>query len=107
MRGFYGLADVPTIIQERIDKTLEYKHPAWLGDIIIVRKGDAKKHEAEVRETMKKLENAGYRLNPKICKFFEREIEWDIKIDQQGKRPLQDKLEAKTKMNKPKNKEKN
>ena len=72
LKGFYGLADIPTIFQERIDKTLEYKHPAWLDDIIIVTKGDEKKHEAEVRETMKKFENAGCRLNPKKCVFFKR-----------------------------------
>ena len=80
VKGFYGLADIPTIFQERIDKTLKYKHPAWLGDIIKVTKGDAKKHEAEVGEIMKELENAGYRLNPKKCEVFKREIGWDIKL---------------------------
>ena len=60
LKGFYGLTDIPTIFQERIDKTLEYKHPAWLDDTIKITKGDVKKHEAEVRETMKKLENARY-----------------------------------------------
>ena len=33
LKGFYGLADIPTIFQERIDKTLDFKHPAY--DIII------------------------------------------------------------------------
>ena len=61
LKGFYGLADIPTIIQERIDKTLEFKHPAWLNDIIIVTKGTIEKYEAEVEETMWKLENAGVR----------------------------------------------
>ena len=28
LKGFSGLANVPTIFQERIDKTLECKHPA-------------------------------------------------------------------------------
>ena len=39
LKRFYGLADIPTIFQKRIDKTLEFKHPAWLDDIIIVTKG--------------------------------------------------------------------
>ena len=39
LKGFYGLADIPTISQERIDRTLEFKHPAGLDDIIIVTKG--------------------------------------------------------------------
>ena len=33
-KGVYGLADLPTIFQEQIDKILEHKQPAWLGDII-------------------------------------------------------------------------
>ena len=48
---------------------------------------------------MKKLEQAGYRLNPNKCEFFKKEIEWvGHKIDQQGIRPLQDKLEVITKI---------
>ena len=73
LTGFYGLADIPTIFQERIDKTLEFKHPVWLDDIIIVTKGSAEKHEADIKETMKKLEEAGYRLNPKKCEIFKKE----------------------------------
>ena len=103
LKGFYGLADIPTIFQERINTTLEHKHPAWLDDIIIVTKGSIDEHEMEVLETMKKLEQAGYRLNPKKCEFFEKEIEWvGHKIDQQGIRPLQDKLQAITKIKIPK-----
>ena len=59
LKGFYGLADIPTIFQERIDKTLEFKHPAWLDDIIIVTKGTIDNHEAEVKETMEKLKKPG------------------------------------------------
>ena len=51
LKRFYELADIPTILQERIDTTLEHKHTVWL-DIIIVTKGNMDKHEAEVRETM-------------------------------------------------------
>ena len=32
-KGFYGLADIPTIFQEKIDRTLEYCTPAWLDDV--------------------------------------------------------------------------
>ena len=52
LKGFYGLADIPTIFQERIDKTLDFKHPAWLDDIIIVTKGSIEQHEMEVKEAM-------------------------------------------------------
>ena len=104
LKGFYGLAKIPTIFWEQIDETLEFKHPAWLDDIIIVTKGSAEKHGTEVKETMKKLEEAGYRLNPEKCEFFKKEAEWiGHKIDRNGKRPLQDKLEAITKVGIPKN----
>ena len=54
---------------------------------------------------MKKLEEAGYRLHPKKCEFFKKEAEWiGHKIDQEGVRPLQYKLEAITKLPIPKNK---
>ena len=43
LKGFYGLADIPTIFQERIDRTLEFKHAAWLDDIINVTKGTIEK----------------------------------------------------------------
>ena len=100
---FYGVADIPTIFQERIDTTLEHKEPTWLDDIIIVTKRTRDKHEAEVREKMTKLEQAGSRLNPKKCEFFKKEIEWvGHKIDQQGIRPLKDILEAITKIDIPK-----
>ena len=33
---------------------------AWLDDILLVTKGYIEKHEAEVRETKRKLEEAGY-----------------------------------------------
>ena len=99
LKGFYGLADIPKIFQERIDTTLEHKHPACLDGIDIVPKGSIAEHKTEVREKMKKFEQAGYRLNPKKCEFFKKEIEWvGHKIDR-----LQDKLEADTKIIIPKN----
>ena len=103
LKGFYGLADVPTIFQYRIGTTLEHKRPAWLDDIILVTNGNRNKHEAEVRETMTKLKQARCRINPEKCEFFKKEIEWvGHQIDQQGIRPLPDKLEAITQIDIPK-----
>ena len=64
-KGFYGLADIPTIFQEKIDRTLEYCTPAWLDDIIVVTRGDRKDHEKKLFDVLKKLENAGYRASEK------------------------------------------
>ena len=53
LKRFYGVVDIPTFSQVRIDKTSENKHPAWFDSIITVSKEDNKKHEAEIREKMK------------------------------------------------------
>ena len=63
LKGFYGLADIPTIFQEKINQTLENKHPAWLDDIIIVTNGSKEQHRKELIEVIARLEIAGYRLS--------------------------------------------
>ena len=35
-KGFYELAKIPAILQEKIDRTLGYSTPAWLDDILVV-----------------------------------------------------------------------
>ena len=61
------------------------------------------KPEAEVRETMTKLEKAGYRLNPNKYEFFKTEIEWvGHKKTTKGIRLLQNKSDAKTEIDIPK-----
>ena len=103
-KGFYGLADIPTIFQEKTDQTLENKHPAWLDDIIVVTKGSKQRHMEELIDVLTKLENAGNRLSESKSEFFKTEIEWiGHKIDQNGIRPLQDKLLAIKELNEPKN----
>ena len=64
-KGFYGLADIPTIFQEKIDRTLEYCTPAWLDDIIIVTRGSKQDHEKKLFDVLDKLEKAGYRASKK------------------------------------------
>ena len=44
-KGFYGLADIPTKFQEKIDRTVEYSTPGWLDDIIVVTRGSKQDHE--------------------------------------------------------------
>ena len=44
-KAFYGLADIPTIFQEKIDRTLEYCTPAWLDDILVVTRRDKQNFE--------------------------------------------------------------
>ena len=49
LKGFYGLVDIPTIFQEKIDQKLENKHPAWLDDIIEVTEGSKEQHKTNRR----------------------------------------------------------
>ena len=104
LKGFYGLADIPTTFQEKNDQTLENKDPAWLDDIIVVTKGSKQNHTEELIDVLTKQENAGYRLSESKSELFKTEKEWiGHKIDQNGNRPLQDKLLAITELKEPKN----
>ena len=101
LKCFYGLADIRTIFQEKIDQTLENKFPAWLDDIIFVTKGSKQERLDELIDVLSKLENACYRLSENKSEVFKTEIEWiRHKIDQNGIRPLQDKLLAITNLKK-------
>ena len=103
-KGFYGLADIPTIFQQKIDQTLETKHPAWLEDIIVITKGSKQEHMEELIDVLTKLENAGYRLSESKSERFETEIECiGHENDQNGIRPLQDKLVTIKELKEPKN----
>ena len=74
---------------------MENKHPAWLDDILVVTKETKEQHKRELIVVLPKLEKAGYRLSETKTEFFKSEIEWvGHKTDQNGIRPLQDKLKA-------------
>ena len=103
-KGFYGLSDIPTVFQEHIDKVLEFKTPVWLDDIICVTNGSIDDHEKELREVLKKLQNAGYRASEKKTELFKKELTWlGYFINQNGVKPIKDKTEAITKLAAPKN----
>ena len=104
LEEFYGLADIPSIFQEKIDQTLDNKHPAWLDDIIVATKGSKEQHEKELIDVLSRLENAGYRLSESKSEFFKTEIEWiGHKIDQNDIRPLPDKSMALKELKQPRN----
>ena len=69
-KRFYGVADIPTIFQEKIDRTLEYSTPAWLDDTIVVTRGNKQKHEKKLFDVLSKLEKAGYRASKRKSEFF-------------------------------------
>ena len=94
-KGFYGLADIPTIFQEKIDRTLGYCTPAWLDDIIVVTRGNKQDHEKKLFEILNKLEKAGYRASKKKSEFFMNRTKWlGHEIDENGIKPNEEKVEA-------------
>ena len=81
---------------------LEFKIPAWLGNIICVNIGTIDEHEREVREVLNKGQNAGYRASERKTELFKQELKWlGIHINQNGVKPIKDKTEAITKLNDP------
>ena len=103
-KGFYGLADIPTVFQEKIDRTLEYCTPAWLDDIIVVTRGNKQDHETKLFDVLNKLEKAGYRASKKKSEFFMNRIKWlGHEIDENGIKPNDEKIEAIQKLKPPEN----
>ena len=94
-KGLFGLADIPTISQEKIDRTLEYSTPAWLDDIIVVTRGDRTQHEKKLFDVLKKLQDAGYRASERKSEFFLKKTKWlGHEIDETGIKPNTEKERA-------------
>ena len=103
-KGFYRLADNPTIFKEKIDRTIEYCTPAWLDDIIVVTCGNKQDNEKKIFDTLIKLEKAGYRASKRISEFFKNRTKWrGHKIDENGIKPNEEKVEAILKLKAPEN----
>ncbi len=84
-RGFYGLADMPVIFQEKIDKTLKNTEPAWQDDVIIVTRGSIGKHKLKLHSVLGLLERQGYKASFKKLKLFEKKATWcGFSIDEKG-----------------------
>ena len=101
-KGFYGLADIPTIFQEKIDRTLEYSTPAWLDDIIVVTRGNKQEHGKKLIDVLSKLEKAGYRASKRKSEFFLKQIKWlGHEINENGIKSNEEKVEAIQKLKSP------
>ena len=69
-KGFHGPADIPTIFQEKKDRTLGHETPLWLDDIIVVTRGTKEEHTQKLESVLTKLENEGYKASKKKSKFY-------------------------------------
>ena len=103
-KGFYGIADIPTIFREKIDRTLKYSTPAWLEDIIVVTRGDRKEHEKKLFDVIKKVEDACYRASERKSEFFLKSTKWlGHEIDEMGIKPNKENVEAILELKHPEN----
>ena len=103
-KGFYELADIPTIFQEKIDRTLEYCTPAWLDDIIVVTRGSKQDHEKKLVDVLNKLEKAGYRASKRKTEFFINQTKrLRHEIDENRIKPNEEKVEAILRLKPPEN----
>ena len=91
-KGFNGLADIPTIFQEKIDRTLEYNTPTWLDNIIVVTRGSKQDHEKKLFVILNKLEKAEFRASKRKSEFFLNQTVWlRYEIDENGIKPNEEK----------------
>ena len=104
LKGFYGPADIPTIFQEKIDRTLGHQTPVWLDDIIIVTRGTKEEHTRKLYSVLTKLENEGYKASKNKSKFYQKETIWlGHTISQDRIRPNKEKTDAINKLEPPTN----
>ena len=75
-KGFHGPADIPTIFQKKIDRTLGHETPVWLDDIIVVTRGTKEEQTEKLESVLTKLENEGYKASKKQSKFYLKETVW-------------------------------
>ena len=66
LKGFYGPADIPTIFQEKIDRTLGNQTPVWLDDIIIVTRGTKEEHTRNIHSVLTKLKTKATKRAKKV-----------------------------------------
>ena len=62
-RGFYGLADMPVVFQDKLDRVLEGKAPAWQDDMLVITKGTMLEHYERVADVLQKLDDNGYKAS--------------------------------------------
>ncbi len=76
VRGFYGLADMPVVFQEKLDRVLQNKFPAWHDDILVITRGKVEDHYNDLTELLDILNSAGYRISYEKLELFSKEVEW-------------------------------
>ena len=95
-RLLFGIASAPGIFQRVIDSLLQGIPGvvAYFDDILVTGASDTE-HLESLKEVLKRLSEAGLRLNRKTCQFLAPEVTYlGYRIDSEGLHPMDDKLRA-------------
>ncbi len=76
LKEFYGLADMPVVLQSKIDRVLDNSAKAWQDDIIVATRGSPEEHLTELEKVLEKHEKHGYRASIEKSKLFQSQTEW-------------------------------
>ena len=94
-RGFYGLADMPVVFQDKLDRVLEGKAPAWQDDMLVITKGTMSEHYEQLADVLQRLDDNGYKASLRKSKFFQKDVEWcGFSISDDGVKPENSRVEA-------------
>ena len=94
-KGFTGYPMCPLFSRKKIDKSLEYKMPAWQDDFIIATRSTAEQHMTQVSLVLEKHEKAVYKASKEKSKVLRNEVNWlEFRITKNGITPLREKTEA-------------
>ncbi len=74
-RGFYGLADMPVVFQENLDRLLQHRFPSWQDNILVITRGNVEDHYNDLTELFDILNSAGYRISNEKRELFRKEVE--------------------------------
>ena len=103
-KEFYGLADIPTIFQEKIDQTLEYSTSAWLDDITVVTRGNKQEHEKNYSTCYLNSKKPGSEQVKENTNSSQTHIYWlGHDIDENRIKPNEEKVEVIQKLKPPNN----
>ena len=90
-----GVVCSPSIAQEKLQTLLDdLPGVAIYVDDIILYSNTVEEHEKLIREVLRRIGKAGYKLNHKKCQFFKKEVIWlGMKIGVNTIEPAEDYIE--------------
>lgn len=92
----YGVSVAPSIFQRTLDQLLQGISGVcvYLDDILVTGSSE-KEHEANLREVLTRLQEAGLKLCKEKCSFYQPSVQYlGHIIDKHGRRPTDEKVAA-------------